>query len=74
MVNNFVELLRPPLPAAEVVGHDDRVILIEKIFDFLNFYMVSKCPILFPDFRTVFFCSTTIPSPVRKIFGLQWEF
>ena len=23
MVNNFVELLRPPLPAAEVVGHDE---------------------------------------------------
>ena len=23
MVNNSVQLLRPPLPAAEVVGHDE---------------------------------------------------
>ena len=31
------------------------MILIQKNkFDFFNFYVVSKCSILFPDFRTVF--------------------
>ena len=54
MVNNFVQLLRQPLPAAEVVGHDDRVILIEKIW-FLKLLHGFKMFHFIPWFQNSFF-------------------
>ena len=43
-------------------------------FDFINFYMVSSCSILFPDFRTVFVFALRPFLPLSVKFSSSWIF